>query len=333
MSDKELNKDKVEEQFNKSEIDIYYIINVLWRYKIFITIFTFVIAVTSIIYVLTTTRYYMSSISIYPITKDQGGPLKEIAVSLGLGVKPDGFYLPDVIFSRRVLKRVINKKYKTEAFKDSVNLIQFWKLDKLELSKNRIMDAALYRLKNSMSLREDKETTLITLKAITKEKYLSADIVQSFIDNVTYYLQNELRTKITDSIIFTSERLVQVRVELLEKEHDLLVFKEKNAKLVSPYLSQEHGRKLKAINLIHGVEVLLKKQLELLKIEEVRAKPVMNVLDKPDIYEKHIRPKGRNIVITSTTMAFLISFGLCLLKEKLQRDDIFRNLKESIGIR
>ncbi|MDY0016264.1 MAG: Wzz/FepE/Etk N-terminal domain-containing protein [Candidatus Delongbacteria bacterium] len=312
-------------------IDIFYLIGVLWKYKKPIAIITFMAAVLSVVYVLTATRYYMSSVSLYPITKDQGGPLKELAASLGLGAKPEGYYLPDVISSRRIMKQIIDKKYKTMSFPDSVNLLQFWEFDKLPVSENMKYEYALKALRASTSLREDKETTLITLTIITKEKKLSADIVQNYIDVITYYLQNELKSQIKQSIIFTEIRLKEVEEHLLESESDLLEFQEKNAKLISPFLSLQVKRKAKEIQLTTDLEVMLRKQIELLKIEEERSKPVMNILDKPDIYDKHVRPQGRKVAMTTTISAFFISFLIFLVYENEKKVGIIQKLKKSIG--
>jgi len=308
-------------------INPYYLIKVLWKYKILIIIITFLAALSSVIYVLTATKQYQSIVSIYPITTDQGGPLKELAATLGLGVKPEGYYLPDVIFSRRIMKRVISKKYKVLAFKDSVDLIQYFELDQLPISENMRYEYAIKSLKLATALREDKETALITLTINTKETKLSADIAQSYIDNITYYLQNELKTQIKQSISFTETRLNEVSVSLENAEEDLLNFQEKNARLTSPFLSLQVKRKLKNISLITDVEVLLRKQLELLKIEEERSKPVMNILDPPDIYEKRTRPLGRKIVINSTFITFILSFLICLTHDNFKNKGIIEKLK------
>lgn len=329
MADKEI--DHKEISLSENEIDVYYLISILWRNKIFILSFTFIISSLSIIYVLTATKYYRSFTTMYPITKEQGGPLKEIAASLGLGVKPEGFYLPDVVSSRRIREKIIMKKYKTLAYEDSVNLIQYWEYDKLQLSKNKIMDAALLRLQNSTTLKEDKETTLITITVVTKERKLSADIVKAYNETITHYLQTEMKTQIQESIIFTNARLVEVVKELEEKEKDLIEFIEKNTKISSAFLTQELSNKRKNISVTQDVEILLKKQLELLKIEEVRSKPVMNILDLPAIYEKHVRPKGRNTVILSTSISFLFAFMLCLIYEKAKTNNVIIKLKNCIG--
>jgi uncharacterized protein involved in exopolysaccharide biosynthesis len=314
-------------------IDLFYLIGVLWKYKKPISIITFIAAVLSVVYVLTATKQYMSSVSLYPITKDQGGPLKELAATLGLGSKPEGYYLPDVINSRRVMKQIIDKKYKTLAYTDSVNLIQFWELDKLSASDNMKYEYAIRALRASTGLREDKETTLITLTITTKEKQLSADIVQNYVDVITYYLQNELKSQIKQSIVFTERRLKEVEQHLLETETDFLEFQEKNAKLVSPYLSLQVKRKAKEIQLTTDLEVMLRKQIELLKIEEERSKPVMNILDQPDIYDKHVRPQGRKIAMTATISAFIFSFIIFLAYEKEKKIGIIPKLKKSIGLK
>lgn len=318
------------EEGDTGTYDFYYYIKILWKYRLVIFIITFLAGLTSVIYVITSDKYYKSVVTLYPITKDQGGPLKELAATLGIGVKPEGYYLPDVIHSRRIMKKVIERKYKTEAFKDSVNLIQFWNYDEMPVSENLKYEYAMRALSLATNLREDKETALITLTIVTKERKLSADIAQSYVDMITYYLQNELKTQIRQSINFTSTRLEEVKNELYEEEQGLLKFQESNAKLSSPFLSLQVKRMYKKIELTTDLEVLLKKQLELLKIEEERLKPVMNILDAPDIYEKHVKPKGRKIATVSTFLAFLLSYGFSIYYEKVNFSMFFNKIKQII---
>ena len=327
MSEKETN---LEPHNPVNDIDIYYLIGTLWRYKVFITAFTGVVGVLSIIYVLVATPSYISFVSLYPITKDQGGPLKELAVTLGLGTKPEGYFLPEVLESRRISKKVILNKYKTAAFKDSVNLIQYWKLDKLSLPKSRIMEAAILTLSGAVKIKDDKETGLITLSIVTTDKNLSTDIVTYYCEAITEYLQMALNVQIVKSIKFTQERLFKVRADLAQNEQDLVVFQELNSKIVAPSLTMEYRKLSNAIEMTRSVLLLLEKQVELLKIEEIRKKPVLNILDQADIYDKPIKPTKRKTVMVNTVVAFIISFALVLFKEKAQSHKVIDRVKKEM---
>ncbi|NOR46261.1 MAG: hypothetical protein GQ534_11800 [Candidatus Delongbacteria bacterium] len=327
MSEKETN---LESHNPVNDIDFYYLIGILWRYKVFITVFTGVVGVLSIIYVLVATPQYISYISLYPITKDQGGPLKELAATLGLGTKPEGYFLPEVLESRRISKMVVLHEYKIVGFKDSINLLQFWKINDLDLPESRKMEIALATLSGSLRIKDDKETGLINLSIITSDKNLSTDMVNYYCTAITEYLQEALNAQINKSIKFTKDRLLEVKAELTQYEQDLVNFQEYNTKIVAPSLSMEYRKLSNQIEMSRSVFLLLEKQVELLKIEEVRKKPVLNILDKADIYDRPVKPTKRKTVVVNTIVAFILSFTIALFKEKAASHKVIDKIMNEI---
>ncbi|MCK4979140.1 MAG: hypothetical protein KAS62_02035, partial [Candidatus Delongbacteria bacterium] len=289
------NNEEIKDSLNGNEIngtndsiDFYYLIGILFKYKKFIFSITFVVAVLSIIYALLTTPYYISVATIYPVNKDDGGPLKQLSASLGISNRTQGYYIFDVLNSRRIITKIIYSKYKTSFSSDSVNLIQFWKLDKIDISENRKLEVAMKLLRSKVTMKEDKETALINISAITKDKLLSKSIVVKHCDETINYLNNEEQNSVKQSIQFTINRLDVVKNNLLQTENEIIEFQEENATISSPLLSMELRRKTKNMELARSVVVLLEKQLELLKIEEVRDRPIINILDTPGVRDKPV---------------------------------------------
>lgn len=313
-----------------TEIDYLYLLYILWKYRIAISISTFVFIVISVIYALTAQRVYISQVTMYPITKDQGGLLKELSSQLGIGSKPEGFYLPDVLESRRISKKVIFKKYWAEGFKDSINLMQFWEIDKKNMSENMKIDLAINKLASSIDIREDKETTLISLKVYSNDKIIAKQMASYYVTSITEFLQYELISSISSTIIFTEKRLKEAQEELLAAETALIEFQEKNTKLSSPSLSIENTRKYFRIQLAKDVVSLLQRQVDLLRIEQVRLKPVINLLDEPDIHDKHIKPARRRIVMTGTFIGFLTSFLFLTTYQRLKEKKLIQKISEYI---
>lgn len=314
-----------------SGINFFYLIGIFFRYWKILFSITFITGVLSIIYVLAATPIYQSYVSIYPVTQDQGGPLKELAITLGMTNKNDGFYLSEVMESRRITKKVIYHKYKVENYQDSINLIQFFELDDIDLSENRKYEATSKVLKGAINIDEDKETSLVVLKVATKDKFLCKQIAEVYCEAVQTYIQSEQKSQISYSIDFTIERLKEVRVELREAEDDLVKFQEANAKTVSASLSTELKRKFKKVELLQNVVVLLEKQAELLKIEEYRQKPVINILDHPDAVDKPIKPQKRRVVIFNTFVIFILTFVLIILREKAIKYNFKNELLDEIN--
>jgi uncharacterized protein involved in exopolysaccharide biosynthesis len=92
----------------------------------------------------------------------------------------------------------------------------------------------------------------------------------------------------------------------------------------------EEKRKVQDVELIRSVVVLLEKQLELLRIEEVKEKPIINILDKPDLRDKPVKPKKREVVMINTIISFFASFIIVIINEKAKKYRIYEKLINEI---
>lgn len=313
--------------FDQRDIDFYYLIGVFFKYKKIIISITFITAVISIVYALLATPYYISRTSMYPVNKEEGGILKELSQTLGISNKTKGYYIFDVLKSKRISSEVIYSKYLPSNAKDSVNLLEFWNLNKLDISENRKLETAIILLNSSVNMHEDKETSLITISAITKDKLLSKDIVQRYCDATIKYLNVTQQTSTKKSVAFAQNRLQAVTKELAQIQDDVVRFQTENSLINSPNLSMEIKKKIEKMDLLKSVVVLLGKELELLKIEEVKENQIINILDQPDVVDKPVKPQKRLIVIVNTFLSFLITYVGVILHEKAKKYGVYRMLK------
>ena len=122
----------------KNEIDLLRIIKTIKEGKKWIGYTTFFGLILSIFYLFIATPYYQSYISINPIGENaessaRFGGLKGLSAEYGINLgdfinqKPS-FYIPDIVNSRVLKKAVINNNWKT-IDNDSINLINYWKID------------------------------------------------------------------------------------------------------------------------------------------------------------------------------------------------------------
>ena len=316
--------------FSERSIDFYYLIGILYKYKKLIIGVTFITGVLSIIYVLNATPYYISRASMYPVNKEEGGILKQLSQTLGISNKTRGYYIFDVLKSKRISSEIIYSKFLPYESKDSINLIQFWNLDKLNISENRKLEAATSYLNSKVSMREDKETALITISAVTKDKILSQAIVQKFCDATVNYMNKTQQSSTSKSVEFTGERLKDVKSNLKKLQNDIVIFQKENASTSSPDLSMEVKKKIQEMELLRSVVVLLGKEHELLKIEKVKDSQVINILDYPDIVDKPVKPQKRVVVMINVFLSFLISFTAVILREKAIKYGVLERLKNEV---
>jgi uncharacterized protein involved in exopolysaccharide biosynthesis len=322
--------DDVMELSNGDNIDVFYFIRVIFKHKYFIGIFTFFIAILSVLYALFSTPIYEASATMYPVQKGQSGPLRELANTFGLANKIEGFNIPEYIKSRKIARSVILKKYKTEAFADSVNLLKYWELENRYSHTEFAIERATRMLSGSVNIKDDKETYLITIIVQMPERQLAADIANYIAVAVTENLQQEQKETTVNTRLYLENRLSDAENKLLDIEEQMIRFKEENYQLNSPALRAEIVRYERRFNLMNNFVLMLQKQRELILLDEVREKPVVNTLDEATITYKAIKPKKRELVVTNTFASFIFSIFLVFIKEKYYTKELSNKILDAV---
>ena len=314
---------------NVDKTDILYFIGVAIKYKYFIIITTTVIAIVSILFVLFTTQYYSSTAQLYAMTKNNSGPLKSLITSLGLAGS-NNVYIPELLKTRTIAKKVLYKKYQVPTYKDSISLFDYWKFNEKSYSDSRKIDLAIKRLGNSVDVYRDNETDLISVTTTINNGKLAYDVLQAFLDGVSEYLQEEFNSVFQKAGYYTEQRIAEVKQEIKIKEEDLIKFKESNKKIVTASLSHVLREKDREFQLLVNVLNMLEKQRELLLVEEVKERPVINIIDKGDIHDKATKPQKRKVVVFNTFVSFILSFVFALLYEKYFNSETIAYVRKRI---
>ena len=101
--------------------------------------------------------------------------------------------------------------------------------------------------------------------------------------------------------------MVEVKEDLTKSENVLKEFREKNRQVLSPQLLLEQERLIRDVQINATIYTELRKQFELVKIEEVKNIPVINVMDSARAPAKKDKPKRAIIVLS---VFFLSFFGV-----------------------
>lgn len=239
------------------------------------------------------------------------GGLQDIASSIGLnlGVTSPSQLYPDILVSEEILKKVIYKSYRTKAFDKPCNLIEYWGFQTDDSLLN--YEYCLKKLREGViEIDVNKKTSIITLSVLTTEPQLSADIANEITTQLDNYQRLFRRTNASEQRVFIEKRLDEVQTELTASEEKLKSFREKNRRITdSPNLMLEEGRLGRVVDLNTAVFVELTKQYELVKLDEIKNTPVVQVLDYARPAGTKSSPKRRIIV----TIAFLVGafFSSC----------------------
>ena len=116
---------------DNSNTNFDYIISSIYEYKKSLIKIVISVLFISILYIITSEKYYESNITLYPageLSDDKTLMSSIIAQSTGLGeIYSPSYYIPDIIASRTLKESIILNQWYIES--DTMNLIEFWKLD------------------------------------------------------------------------------------------------------------------------------------------------------------------------------------------------------------
>jgi uncharacterized protein involved in exopolysaccharide biosynthesis len=252
---------------------------------------------------------YKASAVILPETdKNKLGMMSQLAglASLaGVNVSPgDAARLyPVILNSEAVLTSVITRRFASERFKDSVNLVQYFELD--EGTPEKDLDEALKALRASMTVSFDTKTSVVTATMEMREPKLAADVLNTILHELDSLLREKKASSATEQRKWIESRLQQVDQELREAEERLKVFREKNRRVSdSPQLMLQQERLLREVQVKGTIDVELRKQAEIAKIEEIKQVTTVNILDEGRPPVRKERPKRA----TNAAIAFLLVF-------------------------
>ena len=173
---------------------------------------TFSIFTLSIIYSLVATPLYKSYVSMYPTNNESNLPtsfagLDGIASTFGFnlsGSDASTFNFPDIVNSRRLKKEIILKKWDSELYENSVDLVTYWKLNEPSFISNifslkptpaeHLQNLAIDHLSTLMTVYEH-ESGMITISLLMEDPIIAARIVNYISDWIQIYIQMKCLSK------------------------------------------------------------------------------------------------------------------------------------------
>jgi len=299
----------------------------LWkvRNKFFVTVIT-VTAIFALISFILPKKYIAQSIILPDLdvlgsAQRLGGSLQDLATAAGLnlGVTSPSQLYPDVMLSETILKRVIYHQYKTQKYDTLVNLVQYWRFD--DKDDNLNLEMCFDKLlKKVLSVSADKKTAIITLEVETPEPQLSADIANQITSELDYFQRNFRKTNASEQRKFLDSRLTEVKQDLANAEDNLKNFREKNRKVdQSPQLLLEQERLVREVELNTTLFIEFKKQYELVKIDEIKNIPIVQVLDPARPPAEKSSPKRAIITLLGALLSIFGASAWFITKEYLNQ--------------
>ena len=290
-----------------------------------ILIITLCSALLSIIYSFFATPFYKSYVSIYPSNNDSSiskslSGIKGFASSFGYdlsGSETNIFNIPDIINSRKLKKVIVSKNWNSDLYDYPIDLIEYWGinnksflsnfLSQKEASIAHLQNIAINRLSDLISVYEH-ESGLITISVLMEDPKIAADIVNYISKWIQIYVSDEMAFKATKNRIFIQEQVANAKKDLFTSEEALSDFQKKHLIVDdSPEIILARARLIRNIEVNQEVYIILRQQLELNKISELKEKPVLNILDNGDVATQKSKPLRTLILLSATFFSFIIS--------------------------
>ena len=233
----------------EDEIDLKELFTTIWKYKIFIAVFVFLVTLASIIYTLSKPNEYKVFTILAPQEQQKSvnlGGLGALASMAGINIGGGSGITPDVAFQNLINDYVFMKNFIQEKGYDKI-------IQSHELEKDYVFalnNDFFYKLFNSkddtkqvdfftgiykpfvkrFSISTDKKTGLITVSFIHPSRKFAYDVLNSFLDYATKYLINKNLQDINSQIEKYQKELAKT---------DNIELKTELAKLISSLIKQK----------------------------------------------------------------------------------------------
>jgi uncharacterized protein involved in exopolysaccharide biosynthesis len=210
-----------------------------------------------------------------------------VRVGGGAGNRSPQFYA-DLLTSDEVLRLVVESDYSlpagplTEEGAAEGSLIEIYGIDEPEPLRAREM--AMERLKNSLTVRNDLETSIVNVSVRSRRPRFSQQVAERLLDAVHQFNVERRSSQAASERAFLEERVESARHDLRAAEDSLRRFLEDNRRFEgSPGLQFEHDRRQRRVQMQQQIYTGLQQSLEQAKTEEVRTTPVVTVVQPPTL--------------------------------------------------
>jgi uncharacterized protein involved in exopolysaccharide biosynthesis len=278
------------------------IVQLLWRSKKVIVLYTFGFTILMIGLSFLFPNYYRSTATILPADdqSSMSSNFSSIASLAGISLNqtPLSDLIPSYVNSEAILKDVIYTDFYSSKNKKLQNLIEYWEID--EDSALADYEVALKKLRDDLDVSTDKKTGINSISILMKEPQLAADVINKIVNDVDAYLREKHISTASEQRKWIESRIIDVQKTLKNSEDTLKIFQEKNRSIAgSPGLLLQQARLMRNVEINSTLYIELKKQYEFARIDEVKNIPLISVIDAARAQAKKEKPVRSLIAILS----------------------------------
>jgi len=287
------------------------IIKTLLAYRKRIAAVTIIFMLVSLGYALMLPNMYTAAVTVLPESEEKGfGQFAQLSTLMSLPGFPaspgsETELYPELMKSEAILRDVIYREYETGKSDEPLNLIDYWDIG--GNTDRQQYQATLHKLRDEvLNTSIARDSRIITLRVITTDPDLSSDIANAIVDNMGQYVLNQRTTRASQQRQWIEKRLEEVQLDLRDAEDELKNFREANRRILdSPELLMQQERYLRDVEKHATIYLELSKQYEMIRVQEIRDMPVVQVLDSASPPAKKSGPGRMRILILGTLLGLL----------------------------
>lgn len=310
-----------EDFYEDEEIHLINYVNVLLKRRWMIVIGVFFCVVFTGIYSKTRPPVYTASAKFLPSRNPE--MISRMGTLIGTS-RIESFqdnvtseYYTELLKSSPFLERIANKKFFSKKLGEEVALISYYEIE-ADNETERLIKATRV-IGGGLELSTARTTKVVSISYSTNEPDLSAAIVNAFLEELIRYNQEVRDSKAKQNRIFIENQLEENRKLLKKAEAELADFTTKNKKIVTADLEMELDRLKRNVKVQEEVYVMLKKQLELAKIEEQEKKLVIEIIENASVPLYKSSPKTKRNVILAGFVSIFLFIGLAFVLEYISK--------------
>jgi uncharacterized protein involved in exopolysaccharide biosynthesis len=288
-----------------------------------------VAAVVGVVVALLWPKHYLSTASFIAETQSSraipsslGALADQFGVSAGGAGAQSPALFADLLESRAILLPVLGMATTTTRDGDAKALI-----DRLDVGSSTQRDReerALRNLRSMLAITPDAKTNVVTVGVDARDPQLAYDIAEGLLKNLDQFNVNVRRSRAKNEREFLDARVSDAQSDLRGAEEALEQFLNSNRDSRSPSLAFREARLRRKVELAQARFVDLQRQLDQARIQEVRDTPAITVLDKPNLPQRHYRPRRMLVVLVFLVLGVLAAYGTSRIASALREGAVSR---------
>ncbi len=276
-------------------------------------------AVIIVTIVLLLPNKYTSSVKILPPSDNSlGGGLDRYAsiasmlgVNLGGSTQFGPIMYESILKSRKILEPIIREEYKTKRNK-SINLIDYFEV-KGDNDGEKFENCLEYIRNEVMTVLVNPENYITTIDITTDDAVLSARIAEKILNLLQSFNLEIIKKEAIDKRKFLKLRLTEISDSLRLSEEKLVHYLNTVNDPTLPMVQIVLAKKQREIEILSSILIELRKQAEILKLQEFSDLKPLKILEYPSVSFLKSFPKRAIISVLYMIGVAIIIFSVYMV--------------------